>query len=390
MEEPVVIDAGVDDGIVEPDFAQLMEMRTRILKAATTSEGYDHVDLYRLINALSTHWFDAHVCDSMILDLACQHGYLDILRYQLTQGVTIEDLHDREALISACYAGHLEIVQLLLTFRDHAGNMLNINDLRFEHNRILFMACAKGNLPLVEFLLAYRDNMGRQLVLEDICDPAPDRGEASITVACHNGHFEVVEYLLTYQDSTGRFLNLENLLTCDVLPRALFSGNLRLINYLLNYHDITGNYYTFEQIFEDKSFTYVCISGNVDAVKLLIKHATNLVKISHECTFETAIKQILLFIGEEISEAWKETCGKGYLNVLEYLVDLGISIENIRASNHYSLRIAHGFARWDVVQYIIIQGQYTREEAVLIIGNKALEMNYPEEPELENLVKVSE
>ena len=79
-----------------------------------------------------------------ILRVGCERGYLDIVKYAISNGSDINS-NNYEPIKKSCIYGHLEIVKLLI----EAGTNYKINNCE-----PLCKACSNGHLDIVEFLLS--------------------------------------------------------------------------------------------------------------------------------------------------------------------------------------------------------------------------------------------
>ena len=84
---------------------------------------------------------------------------------------------------TACWKGHLKVVQVLLTREE-----IQINQADNDGATPLYMACQEGHSKVVQLLLTIKEIQINQ---------ALNDGRTPLWQACLNGHLEVVQVLLT-------------------------------------------------------------------------------------------------------------------------------------------------------------------------------------------------
>ena len=128
---------------------------------------------------------------SVLID-ACYAGHADVVKLLLAlpleKGVDPAADNSR-GLQLACRRGHVEIVELLLALPLERGV-----DPGADSNRMVWEACAADHVAIVKLLLALPPERG--------VDPAASDDEP-LLMACKDGHVEIVKLLLALPTSRG-------------------------------------------------------------------------------------------------------------------------------------------------------------------------------------------
>ena len=176
------------------------------------------------------------------LDSACYNGHLDVVQYLITEckcDLMCKRNDGSTPLKAACYNGHLNVVRYLIT-ECKCNQMCKDNN----GSTPLHSACNNGHLNVV-----------RYLITECKCDPmCKDRlGETPLHSACDNCHLPVIEYLL----SSGR-----------VNPET--RNRLFMKPSFLAYHEVLkvlAKFSNLKTCFSVDSYVSVVLLGNAGAGK---------------------------------------------------------------------------------------------------------------------------
>lgn len=188
-----------------------------------------------------------YICDTYynhadyvdILILACEYGYLDIVKYITKLDVDIHTNND-EAICMASYHGHLEIVMYLTKI----GANINADILKPLRN-----ACTLDHIDIVRYLI------GQGAIL-DYNGCGSRYMEKPFSLACSNKHIEIVQFLIEY--------DINKIDLTDALVNTCISGNVDIIKILVDYGaDI--------YICDERPLCEACASDNIDVVKYLLE-----------------------------------------------------------------------------------------------------------------------
>jgi hypothetical protein len=130
---------------------------------------------------------DLHQDNERALCIACEYGYLEIVKYLVERNADIHVLYD-SPLRMAVYRGRLEVVKYLI----ENGAVI--------HKRCGFLAVKKGNLDTLKYLAEQGLNVHYN-------------NEHALRAAVYYGHFEIVKYLVEEHNAD---VNIQNGI-CNVL-----------------------------------------------------------------------------------------------------------------------------------------------------------------------------
>ncbi|XP_071094691.1 ankyrin repeat domain-containing protein 50-like [Haliotis cracherodii] len=187
--------------------------RTPLMFAAT--EG--HRDVFDLVMSIGGNASLVDINGDNILHLACLGGYVEIVKYILSQNIAdinSRGLYGRTLLMFAATEGHRDVFDLVMSKVGNAS-LVDINGYK-----ILHLACLRGHVEMVKYILSQkivdingRGMYGRTPLMfaateghRDVFDlvmskggdvSAVDRnGDNILHVACIEGHVEMVKYIL--------------------------------------------------------------------------------------------------------------------------------------------------------------------------------------------------
>jgi ankyrin repeat protein len=154
--------------------------------------------------------------DASPLLIACQEGYLDIVRLLISHGA---DIHKKTTngvspLFMACQEGHIYIVDELI----QAGAYVNI--CHKNGSSPLITACSKGHLPIVQKLISHYAYINEQNI----------DGTSALFIACQNGHIDTVKELL----KAYAHIHIRKINGWTPLHIACFQGHIDIVKVLLS------------------------------------------------------------------------------------------------------------------------------------------------------------
>ncbi|XP_046547959.1 inversin-like [Haliotis rubra] len=152
-----------------------------------------------------------------VLHAACRAGYVEIVKYVLSQNILDINRGDkmmRTPLMVASETGHKDVVELLVR---SGANVSLVNE---KGRNFLHFACQGGDVETVKYVLA-QDNVG--------INSRDFRGRTPVMEAAKNGHKEVVVFLL----SKGADVSLVDVSGNHLLHTACEGGNIEVVKYVL-------------------------------------------------------------------------------------------------------------------------------------------------------------
>ncbi len=203
-----------------------------------------------------------HDSEDCVLHLAARYGHLDLLKHLHAQGydINLYDVIGRSAIYRASMAGHIEIVQWLLS-----DECLSQQQRFYHANVALVVAIENRQLALVKSLVKTEDfNLDEDIEFSSEFLHHPF---VSQQLSCFNKHVDSQEYGLS------------------PLNYAACSGDLELIKFLYEEGDLdlaAGDLYGI------KPLHYAISSGNLDLVEWLLDQDG----VDINCTSNTGISSI--------------------------------------------------------------------------------------------------
>ena len=152
--------------------------------------------------AVKTENANINTCEEYALRIAAEHGYVDIVKWLMEQGVNIH-VENEAALNSACGNGHVEIVKLFV---------ISGADIHISGDYPLHVAVERGHFDGVRYLVESGANVNAV-------------NNLALTLACKNNHFEIVKYLI----QAGAVISNQ------ALTYAFSLENSEIYNYLMTY-----------------------------------------------------------------------------------------------------------------------------------------------------------
>jgi len=174
----------------------------------------------------------------------------------------IQTSDGRTPLSYACEAGHLEIVQSLLSHPSIDPNLQDSNG-----RTPLSYACQAGNLEIAQSLLSHPDTN---------CNLQESDGDTPLRYACRKGHLEVVWSLLSHP---GIEYNLQGWERRTLLSSACRNGDLEIVRALLALPNIKCNLQDHDG---NSPLINACSRGDVNVVNLMLDHPSTDITISNK------------------------------------------------------------------------------------------------------------
>ena len=191
--------------------------------------------------------------NELLLDAALygDYGYVELLIYQKHADVNFQSKYcGNTALMLASYAGHLDIVKLLVKMG------ADVNARRYTGETALIMASKNGNDKIVKFLISkgaypeFRCDGGDELI-----------NGTALCWACYNGHDAVVKTLL--KAKAGDYLTSRG----NPLTLAIIKGHTNVVALLLE------NGYDPNAVIHNETPLELAINNNhAEIVKILLKN----------------------------------------------------------------------------------------------------------------------
>lgn len=238
---------------------------------------------------------------------ACRFGDVELVTFLVNEG-TIDTTDGDQALNCACYAGHLEIVKILINGTDSGadsgadgsadgntyGVVSNFNTglimaLENDHHKIVdfliekyssevdcvfYKACCDGNIKMVKMLIEKGPSVFVNI-------------NGGFHRACMGGYIEIIAYLVDAIDNDTFDWNL-------ALENACYSGCIESVKFTIDHgannlsdalvHTCSVGNLEMSKLLIDRGATnvnggllYSCYSKNAELIKLMLKHgATNI------------------------------------------------------------------------------------------------------------------
>ncbi|XP_067661991.1 ankyrin-3-like [Haliotis asinina] len=288
-----------------------------------------------------------------ILHLACSKGYVEVLKYVLSQNTVDINSRGRSKKTPAMIAaecGHEKVVELLM---EKGANLSLTCD---TGSNILHLACSKGRLEVLKYILS-----------QNIVD-INSRGRSKKTpamIAAECGHEKVVELLM----EKGANLSL----TCDtgsnILHLACSKGRLEVLKYILSQNIVDIN----SRGRSKKTPAMIAAEcGHEKVVELLVEKGANLSlacekgsNILHLACSKGRLEVVKYILSQNIVDIncrgrSKKTPAMtaaqyGYKEVVELLMEKGANLSLVNDKSRNILHVACSRGRLEVVKYVLSQ-----------------------------------
>lgn len=327
-------------------------------------EGYLDIAKYLIENGA-----DLKVVDFAglgLMHMASKNGHEDLVEYLLQIGASACDLNleGESPLHLACGAGHFEIVKLLV----ESGGV-DLNTKTEDKQTPLMHACTTGQHGIVQYLLEkgadiscidafghsclekarYSGNAETVKLLLDFAnrsDPKisfADLLKVSLE-ACENGDLEVLKNLVqiggvdinaiekSESDSNVRGSKL------NLVQTAVVNGNADILEYLLDFGGVNL------EVVDGVGNTLLHLAallGYLDIVKLIVEKAG----------FDAIDRK-----NSDEGTPFNFACGKGHLDVAQYLLEKGADINEIDSYGCTSLHTSAAMGQLEVVKFLLSKG----------------------------------
>ena len=251
-------------------------------------------------------------------------------------------------LALAAELNYITLVELLLE------NGCNVNTQSSNGRTALISAASKGNVEAVFLLLKHKADVNKQ----------DDNGMCAILVAAGNGHTEIVELLCEYDADVNCADNFSRVpLTQatknnhDVTAAALLKHGV-----FVNVTDATG----------DSALHIAAVEGNFVIAQLLLRYKADVNQNSDDNTPLTLastfnninVARLLIESGADVNiktgddelTALHESTLKGWLEMVELLVDYGADLNSSAADGNTCFHIACQLGYIKIVQFLVSKG----------------------------------
>ncbi len=247
------------------------------------------------------------VMGSRPLVIAADKGNFNTVLFLLDHGanINITDNTNLTALHAACYHGHVDVVDLLLS-RHANPNVIS------ENGTALTTACQKEHIDVIDRLLAI-----------DVDLNLPDRdGLTALMFACKKSNFDIIDRLLVH----GANVNLADPRGWTALMYASQEGS----------SDITRRYSALMQWdLHDPNAPDVPIKKNIDVIERLLTLGANVNAFDSNGTTALMI-----------------ACKNKLFDVAEYLVRSGAFV-NVRSGSSTPLLLSFQRGDWKTVDLLL-------------------------------------
>ena len=215
-----------------------------------------HVDVVKFLLTLDGAW-RVTACSgpssACCFCVACSNGHVDVARLLLRRGRVPVYGHKTHALTLACVKGHTSIVRFLTELG--GTNYVNVH---VANDAPFIAACRAGHVDIVDLFLSFQGPRRMPFGV-----PHNAFSDTAMLAACANGHTGVVHSLLRYRGG-GR-----TRVPPEALVHACAGGHLDTVRALLA---ARGFHYVDLGWDEDSAFCAACANGRADVMRLLLRY----------------------------------------------------------------------------------------------------------------------
>ena len=279
------------------------------------------VELVKYLISRGCDVYDKDSSGRTVLHHACQEGKLELVQYLVdnySEMLTIRYKTGISPFLQTGFSGSVELVKYLIS------RGCDVYDKDSSGRTVLHHACDKGKLELVQYLV---DNHPDMLTIRD------KTGQSPFILTGFSGSVELVKYLKSrgcdvYDKGNDGWTVLHN--ACD-------KGKLELVQYLVdNYSEML----TIRDKTGISPFLQTGFSGSVQLVKYLMSRGCDV--YDKDSSGRTVLHK---------------ACGKGKLELVQYLVDNHPDMLTIRDKTGQSPFILTGFSgSVELVKYLKSRG----------------------------------
>nr|XP_045584457.1 ankyrin repeat domain-containing protein 17-like [Procambarus clarkii] len=292
-----------------------------------------------------------------LLALVCSLGYYEIAQVLLAMHANVDDRGingDCSPLIEGVYAGHIEIVKLLIAHNTDVNAQSSLG------STALMYACARGHIDVVKVLLHHGANVEdhdmdghtplmlaaleghveiAKILLEKgagINTHSSEFKESALILACNKGNSEMVKFLLGAGADQEHKTNEMH----TALMKASMHGLVEVARLLLD----SGAQVNMSAGSFESPLTLTACSGHTDLALLLLERGANIEEVNDEGytpLMEAAgegheeMVTLLLAHGADINaqtEECQETalalaCCEGFRDIADHLIKAGADLE---------------------------------------------------------------
>ncbi|XP_048250649.1 uncharacterized protein LOC124152553 [Haliotis rufescens] len=288
-----------------------------------------------------------------ILHVACLGGYVDMVKYVLSQKtaeINSRGRYGETPLMKAAEKGHRQVFDLLVT---RGAGVSLVDELR---NSILHVACLGGHVDIVKYVLSQktadinsRGQYGRTplmvaavnghrqvfglLVTQGADVTLVDDGRSNILhVACLGGHVDMVKHVLSQKvtdiNSRGQYVRTP-------LMVAAVNGHRQVFDLLVT----QGADVTLVDDGRNNILHVACLGGHVDMVKYVLSQ-----KVA-DINSKGQLGETPLMVAAE----------KGHRQVFDLLVTRGAGVSLVDQLRNNILHVACLGGHVDMVKYVLSQ-----------------------------------
>ncbi|XP_067660340.1 putative ankyrin repeat protein RF_0381 [Haliotis asinina] len=270
---------------------------------------------------------------SNILHLACKGGYVEVVKYIVSQNkvdINSAGWKQRTPVIVAAEMGEKDVVEFLV---EHGADLLLVKD---GGSNILHLACKGGHLEVVKYIVSQNK--------VDINSRGWLR-KTPVMVAAEMGEKKVVEFLVEH----GGDLSLVHDGGNNILHLACKGGHLVVVKYIVSQNKVDIN----SRGWKRKTPMMVAAEmGKKDVVEFLVEHGAD-----------------LLLVNDSDSNILHLACKGGHLEVVKYIVSqnkVDINSRGWRKNTPVMLAAKKGHKK--VVEFLVRKGADLKVVVELIGG----------------------
>jgi ankyrin repeat protein len=308
---------------------------------------------------------------------AGMRGKVAMVEWLVEQGCNVyqRNVDNEDLLMLSAQEGHFDMFKWCLDLEKRRGlertfsntaSSESSNAYRFSvtnkdiHGNTVFLhAVAKGKLEIAKYLFKHCN-----------VDPKTERNRhlsSSVLISCMHGHLDMLQWLVDEVGCTLRDTNVENL---TAVMMAAANGHNEIIRWLVSRKVFLQD----RSIHGHTALHYTAKHGHVSTAKLLVSLLPpTYIKVQNregEMVMEVAVKhgklEYVQWLVEEkkwnvhICHSLERTTLlclaviEGRMPVIDYLLSLGVSVEERTSRGMTAVMLAAGTGRMDVVRRLVV------------------------------------
>lgn len=251
------------------------------------------------------------------------HNYIEDNMDTITVIASSADYNNLNALMLACRAGNMDIIQYLIQ-RGASINSINENG-----KSPLIFASDRGYLEVVRYLVG----QGADIALVD------NYGRNALDYASESGHHEVVRFLNDYLDIHNIGLSLDSILDQQIQD-LVYQDDKTGLNNLLNLHEWNP---TTIPLIQNAIIIYACRDGRLDLIEEMVLQGADLNRRMSYGMYKGATPLMIAVYHHQ-------------LEIIQFLIENQAMIE---AKNHQDSTVLISAAQMGtqtILEYLINQG----------------------------------